>query len=312
MKVIKASTEILEDKLAELSIEQRIEHCGRICYKSEDKITSTSAPIFVGKMLKNKHMSTLEMAVVSVVLLKLIVWKDFEGEIIREKYVQVEEKHDRFIITGSVRAFLEIFQKVYSAGWHSVMLFLKAKYPSIFGEVSTDFTYEDAVRFARPHEIPYAHKHIAVRFIVNRAVTHELVRHRPCTFLQESQRYCRYSDDKFGNEVTFIAPTAFWDNIMDFEDTNEDVNIWISAMEFAEKQYFKLLEHNSPQAARTVLPNSCKTEIILYANMLEWEHIFTLRTSPAAEPSMREVMIPLYHEFKDKNILRPSFKLIID
>jgi len=124
-------------------------------------------------------------------------------------------------------------------------------------------------------------------------VTHELVRHRPCSFLQESQRYCRYSQDKFSNQVTFVKPVFFP------EDSNEFV-LWKQAMEDTEKLYLKLLETSTPQAARTVLPNSCKTEIITYCNLAEWKHIFLLRTSAAAEPSMREIMIPLEKEMKKR------------
>ena len=117
-------------------------------------------------------------------------------------------------------------------------------------------------------------------------MSHELVRHRPVSFLQESQRYCRYKDD-----VVFIDPTAF--------DFNEDeYNIWERACNWTEQEYLTLLKTKSPQAARTVLPNSCKTEIIVYCNLREWEHIFNRRTSPAAEPSMHEIMNPLLTEFQ--------------
>ncbi len=135
------------------------------------------------------------------------------------------------------------------------------------------------------------HRHIAVKFIVNRAITHEIVRHRPCSYLQESQRYCRYSEDKYGSEVTFIKP-------MFFAEDSEEYRLWEKAMVDTEKIYLKLLETSSPQAARTVLPNSCKTELITYCNLLEWLHIFRLRTSKAAEPSMREIMNPLLERFR--------------
>jgi thymidylate synthase (FAD) len=124
-------------------------------------------------------------------------------------------------------------------------------------------------------------------------VTHELVRHRPCSFLQESQRYCRYSQDKFGNQVTFIRPLFFTLGSTEYK-------LWQQAMEETESLYLKLLETSTPQAARTVLPNSCKTEIIVYCNLAEWRHICRLRTSPAAEPSMREVMIPLETEIQKR------------
>ena len=150
----------------------------------------------------------------------------------------------------------------------------------------------DAVDALSP-ELLVKHRHLAVKFIINRAVTHEIVRHRPCSFLQESQRYCRYSDNKFGGEVTFIKP-------MFYTEGTPEYDMWKKAMEDTEQIYLKLLETSSPQAARTVLPNSCKTELIVYANLVEWKHIFKLRTTKAAEPSMREVMIPLQEDFKQR------------
>lgn len=108
---------------------------------------------------------------------------------------------------------------------------------------------------------------------------------------------CRYSNDKFGNEVTFIAPTAFFKECLNINDPDEEINIWMESCKQSEEAYFKLLKTSSPQAARTVLPNSCKTEIIIFATIEEWRHIFSLRTSAAAEPSMREVMCPLAEEF---------------
>ena len=137
------------------------------------------------------------------------------------------------------------------------------------------------------------HRYIAVKFIVNRAVTHEIVRHRIASYLQESQRYCNYSGDKFGNEVTFVKPVFF-------AEESAEYRLWQQAMLAAEQQYLQLLQTAAPQAARTVLPNSCKTEIIVYANLEEWRHIFKLRCSKAAEPSMREVMIPLHEAFQNR------------
>ena len=133
------------------------------------------------------------------------------------------------------------------------------------------------------------HRYVGVKFYVNRAVTHEIVRHRTCSFLQESQRYCRYSQDKFDNQVTFVKPLFYQEGTADYA-------LWEKAMEETEVIYLKLLETSTPQAARTVLPNSCKTEIIVYCNLEEWRHIFRLRTHKTAEPSMREIMIPLAEE----------------
>jgi thymidylate synthase ThyX len=121
-------------------------------------------------------------------------------------------------------------------------------------------------------------EHSAHNFVANGFIVHN------------SQRYCRYSDDKFGSEVTFIKP-MFW------AEDSEEYAIWQQAMAETEQLYLRLLETSTAQAARTVLPNSCKTEIIVYANLEQWRHIFKLRCSKAAEPSMREVMIPLSEEF---------------
>ena len=136
------------------------------------------------------------------------------------------------------------------------------------------------------------HWRMAARFIVNRAVSHELARHRPISMLQESQRYCNYSADKFSSEVTFIRP-CFW------PVNSEEYRTWKEAMSEAEYRYFHLLETSTPQAARTVLPNSCATELIVYATLEEWNHIFSLRTSKAADTSTREVMVRLYREARE-------------
>jgi len=140
------------------------------------------------------------------------------------------------------------------------------------------------------------HKAVCVKFIANRAMTHEMVRMRMTSLLQESQRYCRYSEDKFGNEVTFIAPHAFW------TEGSPEWIAWEEAMMHMEDTYLNLLSvyKSSPQAARTVLPNSCKTELLVYCFMTEWSHILAMRTTNACEPSMLELMIPLQQDFVTK------------
>lgn len=145
----------------------------------------------------------------------------------------------------------------------------------------------------RGHEAMIEHSSLSVKFIVDRGVSHELVRHRIASFAQESTRYCNYSDDKFGNEITVIQP-FFWPN------TKSDVySHWLFAMESAEQQYLYLLAHGaSAQEARSVLPNSLKTEITVTANYREWRTFFKLRTTSAAHPQMREVTVPLLRELK--------------
>lgn len=143
------------------------------------------------------------------------------------------------------------------------------------------------------HEAMLEHASMAVRFVVDRGVSHELVRHRLANFAQESQRYCAYNKDKFGGEVTFIRPFFF-------EAGSDEYNMWENAMSKAERTYLAYLQMNvPPEQARTVLPNSTKTEIVVAANMREWRHIFKLRAAGEAgtpHPQMRQVMIPLLKE----------------
>lgn len=144
----------------------------------------------------------------------------------------------------------------------------------------------------RGHEAMIEHSSLSVKFVVDRGVSHELVRHRIASFAQESTRYCNYSNDKFGNEITVIKP-CFWD------ETDTNFIEWKSTCEDAEAGYFRLLSDGAtPQEARSVLPNSLKTEITVTANYREWRSFFKLRTAKAAHPQMREVTIPLLKELK--------------
>lgn len=301
MNILPPSYEIL-DSLDQQSLAVRIEYSGRICYKSEDQIDQESAIPFVRKMAQHGHNSVLEMGVVTV----RVAYSDpqllTELMATQPRYLHVDELDAQtLLVTGSVRAFREmlifhpecILVKATAA-------FLAARHPYFFETILpasglqndatisvTKVDLADVDNFSP--DLRLKHRHVGVKFIVNRAVTHEIVRHRPCSFLQESQRYCRYSENKFGGEVTFIEP-------MFYAKGSTEYDLWQKAMEDTEQIYLKLLETSTPQAARTVLPNSCKTELIVYANLLEWKHIFKLRTTKAAEPSMREVMIPLYEE----------------
>ena len=144
----------------------------------------------------------------------------------------------------------------------------------------------------RGHEAMIEHSSLSVKFIVDRGIANELVRHRIASFAQESTRYCNYSKDKFDGEVTFIQPPFF---------NQEQYRIWTADMSDAEAAYLNLLGSGAtPQEARSVLPNSTKTEITITANYREWRNIFKLRTAPAAHPQMREIMIPLLKELKTK------------
>ena len=127
--------------------------------------------------------------------------------------------------------------------------------------------------------------------MVDRGVSHELVRHRLASFSQESTRYCNYGKDKFGNEITVIDP-CFW------EESSNKYQYWKQSCEKAELFYFELLKWGaSPQEARSVLPTSLKTEVVMTANPREWWHVFAVRTHRDAHPQMREVMVPLLSQF---------------
>lgn len=302
MKIVDPSFEI-QDELDRKSIAVRLEVCGRICYKSEDKITEESAIPFVKKIAAHGHNSVLEMAVATF---NVTCHPDHVLEFYscQPKFLVTDRTQSGVLITGSIRAFRELYgQYADNQVVNDVVTQLAERYPYLFEGIyhaDTALEADDEIQVKKlslddvedlSAELLARHRFIGVKFIVNRAVTHELVRHRPCSFLQESQRYCRYSQDKFGNQVTFIKP-------MFFEQDSREFLLWKQAMEETEKLYLELLETATPQAARTVLPNSCKTEIITYCNLAEWKHIFAMRTSPAAEPSMREIMIPLEEEMK--------------
>ena len=143
------------------------------------------------------------------------------------------------------------------------------------------------------HETVLEHASVTVKFVVDRGVSHEIVRHRIASYCQESQRYCNYSKDDFGSEITFIIPEYI-------EYKSSTWNMWKTAMSEAESSYFELLNYGlTPQEARAVLPNSTKTELIMTANLREWRTFFKLRCDKAAHPQMREVTIPLLKDFQE-------------
>lgn len=154
------------------------------------------------------------------------------------------------------------------------------------------------------HEAMIEHSSLSVKFTVDRGVSHELVRHRIASFAQESTRYCNYSDSKFGAECTFIdiENSIMLDNKMKSlsgEEITAILTEWTAAMNDAECHYMNMLSLGAtPQIARSVLPNSIKTEITITANFREWRNFFKLRTAPNAHPQMREVTRPLLAELK--------------
>lgn len=147
---------------------------------------------------------------------------------------------------------------------------------------------------ASGHHSVLEHEKITVRVIIDRGVSHEAVRHRICSFSQESTRYCNYSKNKFGGGVTCI-------NINKYLPDNEAIEAVYDTLLHCEKTYLMLTtEKNvSPQIARAVLPTCLKTEIVITANLREWRTIFTQRTAEAAHPQMRELMRPMLKRFRE-------------
>jgi len=163
------------------------------------------------------------------------------------------------------------------------------------------------------HDAMLEHRIISVLFTCDRGISHEIVRHRLASFAQESTRYCNYSKDKFGNEIVVIKPFFYsQENILSLgipekekelrmEFLQQCFDIWYESCLCAEESYFNLLELGStPQEARSVLPTSLKTELLMTANYREWRHFFNLRTAPAAHPQMRELTVPLLKELQSK------------
>ena len=145
----------------------------------------------------------------------------------------------------------------------------------------------------RGHESVLEHGGMSVKFITDRGITHELVRHRLASFTQESTRYCNYSQDRFDNQITVIKPVGI-------ETGTKLYSSWATACEICEWYYFKMLEDGTtPQVARSVLPTCTKAEIVVTANWREWRHILKLRTAPDAHPQMRALMQPLLNELKE-------------
>lgn len=144
----------------------------------------------------------------------------------------------------------------------------------------------------RGHESVIEHEKVTVLMVVDRGISHEIVRHRLGSYSQESTRYCNYGKDKFDNEIVVIEPFFFIGK--------KAYNYWQEACTVAEKNYLALLKDSSPQEARSVLPNSLKTELAITYNFREWRHFFRMRCTKTAHPQIRQVAIPLLLLFKEK------------
>lgn len=291
MKLIKPSWKILEQESGIDGIYKAIKRAGRTCYKSEDKITENSAKPFVDRMVKSGHGAMLEHGTVYLKLTPSeihIYHKYRDNPYTNVNVVNSEDPYPvpTYYISTNYRVLVE-------HGWLNDLKYL-----------------------CEPTE--HHEKRITVRFICDRGVSHEFVRHRVFSFAQESTRYCNYSKDKFGNELTFIEPC--WLEDYNYEG-NTYYNGFLVALRAAEANYLNLLKqwedkipdkryktgfrNNpwTPQQARAVLPNALKTELVMTGFINDWKHFFELRCAPNAHPSARELAIPLSEEFVKKGLV---------
>ena len=302
MKLIKPSFTIIEQGSGIEGVYKQIEMAGRTCYKSEDKITETSAKEFVDRMIKSGHGAMLEHGTIYL----FAEWYENDGGSPLGKYKN--NKYSRYTwndngayVTTNLRVLVE-------NGWMDDL-----KYLSI------------------PTE--YHARRITVKFVCDRGVTHEFVRHRVFSFAQESTRYCNYSKDKFGSEITCILPPWIdandpnlnsghcycedeWGNALTeyyYKVTNKGIDdgftinstrTYLVALEHSEKLYFSLLTSGwKAQEARAVLPTAVKAELVMTGFVDDWKHFFHLRTAAGAHPQARELAQPLQDEFVKRNYI---------
>ncbi len=314
MKLIKPSTEILDPfEYTQEAILKRIELIGRVCYKSEDKITEDSAEKFVKMLIKNCHESVLEHINFCVVF---TVPYDHHLQILSNLHEMAQSGKgfestwthqmlsDRaaFTIMFNVRTLRDWLRNCIAPLTNNIASIISKFCPLLIEDLESCVRYPDRnINDLRLHQLSHRHPYYCttVKFVVDRGVSHELVRHRINAISQESTRYCRY--DK--GQMTFIIPS--WVKVdqdtyyeTDLEDVAYPEYLWFEQCVYTEKAYNELLELKwTPQQARSVLPNSLKTELYLTASRHQWKHIFEMRCGSGAHPQMKEVMIPLKEQF---------------
>lgn len=298
MKLIESSVQIIEEK----DPYKMIELAGRTCYKSEDKITENSAKEFVDRMIKLGHGAMLEHGTIYLKIDKTedghlpparLYWSDGN----HKKYTKVRKHGNSIYVTTNLRVIVE-------------------------NDRLDDLQYQ--VEPTEHHE-----KRITAKFICDRGVSHEFVRHRVFSFAQESTRYCDYSKDKFRNDITYIIPSwldlpegkySDWDNdwcdvselkllYPEVDNLSDPANCFLQSIKNAEYYYFMLINRGwKPQQARQVLPNATKTELVMTGFESDWEHFFELRCSGAAHPDAKKLADELKSLMNVKNIELNSIK----
>lgn len=279
MKLIKQSFEILEQQSGIEGMYKQIELASRTCYKSEDKITENSAKEFVDRMIKSGHGAMLEHGTVYL-------------KIPTGLMAEIDQAYPKYLFNPYSKA---ICRYVPLDGY----IYVTTNY-----RVLVDNSWLDDLQYiCEPTECH--EKRITVRFVCDRGVSHEFVRHRVMSFAQESTRYCNYSKDKFGNELTFIQPCWLDDERLKLYRPYHTVirdkspeSIFIANLNNAERDYLDLIGLGwKPQEARAVLPNSLKTELVVTGFASDWKHFFELRCAPNAHPQAREIATALREEF---------------
>ena len=283
MKLIKPSFEIWEQEPSLEGVFKQIECAGRVCYKSEDKIAEGTAKAFVDRMIASGHGAMLEHGTVYLEIPDYGVSRlKFEKYMHNPYSTSISSDVDSSYITTNLRVLVE-------NGWLN------------------DLEYQ-----CEPTE--YHEKRITVKFVCDRGVSHEFVRHRVFSFAQESTRYCNYSKGKFGYQLTCIIPSwlGLEEGSYSLEDVEEKYDkcliidrcknaeeaSFVRALCHAEREYFDLLELNwKAQQARDVLPNSLKTELVMTGTIKQWEGFFKLRDAGSAHPQAYELAHPLHEEF---------------
>lgn len=284
MKLIKPSFEIWEQPAGLEGVYKQIERAGRVCYKSEDKITENSAKPFVDRMIESGHGAMLEHGTVYLAMpletmlpIEINGWGKYTKNPYSKGFKVCEVNgQKRVAVTTNLRVLVE-------NGW-----------------------LDDLQYICEPTE--YHERRITVHFVCDRGVSHEFVRHRVMSFAQESTRYCNYSKNKFGNELTFIIPCWVGEGQENASLEDRDIcgNTYADLcfkenLAKAERAYFTLIKQGwTPQQARAVLPNSLKTELVVTDFTSDWEHFFGLRargTTGAPHPQAKELAEPLMKEF---------------
>ncbi len=306
MKLIKPSIEYVDMSGDPLNL---IERAGRTCYKSEDKITAESAPKFVQGLLNRGHEAMIEHTNFIVHLsgvadrdIRCLDWR---------KYVNLTPG----VVSGNARAWRDMYKK-YPTNWvlKEILGLLRSHCRILFEfDGLVDVKSYGSVKFMdrplSPEEL-LEHQCLCYRIICDRGVTHEIVRHRPPSYAQESTRYVNYKDG-----VVFIIPpwveieagdyNVTWNGVYgettSFIPKSRGDGWWFWHCAVAERDYGKLIDDGwKPQQARAVLPNCLKTEIVMTCNLAEWKHFFSLRTAETAHPQMREIAIPIMEDAKKR------------